>query len=81
VGWRSWNLSLIEGFELRVIWWACDICDRAGKLKVDSTNAADRHLKSEHSLQEHDDDELDQTSTPYRPSNATKSSPDHQGQG
>jgi hAT family C-terminal dimerisation region len=66
---RSWVgdhgtflIEITNGFEPLATWWACDICDRAGKLtifKADSTNAADRHLKSDHSLQEHNGDEPD----------------------
>ncbi len=64
---RSWvgghGTYLVEinsDFEPQGTWWACDLCDKKRTTclyKADSTNAADGHLKGEHSLDDIDGDE------------------------
>ena len=57
---RTYLVEINSDFEPQGTWWACDLCDKKRTTclyKANSTNAADGHLKSEHSLNDIDGDE------------------------
>jgi hypothetical protein len=51
----AYLVEIGDDFEQKKTWWSCNLCDEAKKTLLyvaDSTNAATKHLKAEHRLQE-----------------------------